>query len=125
MGIAATLVAEDSVKQDFSDIKRLFKARGCFDCHRGTPTAKRVPLDNYKALVRLKLVEPGNADESGLVIALELDEDDPKRMPPRQKNQENGEKKTYIPLTEAEIEGVRRWIEEGAPENRNPEEDWL
>ena len=52
----------------------------------------------------LELVIPGNADESGLVVALERSDD--KRMPPG--------KEGYSVLKDDAKLAIRKWIENGA-----------
>lgn len=77
----------------------------CMTCHNPTGTGKRVSLDKEGLLNSpLELVLPGNADESGLIIALERIDD--KRMPPA--------KEGYAALKPEVIQVIREWINNGA-----------
>lgn len=77
----------------------------CKDCHNETGTGKRILLDKQSLLDSpLELIIPGNADESGLVIALERTDD--KRMP--------SAKEGYSPLSDEAKRVIRKWIDNGA-----------
>ncbi len=89
----------------FDSINKHILQTRCLDCHNPTGTGKRILLDKESLLNSpLELIVPGNADESGLIIALERS--DEKRMPPA----EDG----YSELKEEEIRIIRRWIDNGA-----------
>ena len=84
--------------------KHIFQA-SCVECHNPSGTGKRILLDKESLLNSpLELVLPFNADESGLVIAIERT--DSKRMPPANDG--------YAELKEEEKLAVRKWIENGA-----------
>jgi mono/diheme cytochrome c family protein len=77
----------------------------CVDCHSPGKSGKRVPLDKESLLNSpLELVLPGNPDESGLVVAIERN--DEKRMPPA--------KEGYSTLKAEEKAAIRKWIENNA-----------
>lgn len=77
----------------------------CLTCHNPTGEGNKVPLDRQGLLDSpLELVLPGNADESGLIIALERKDD--KRMPPA--------KEGYSALKPEQIQIIREWINNGA-----------
>lgn len=77
----------------------------CVICHSPGNPGQRVPLGKEDLLNSpLDLVLPGNADESGLVIAVERLDD--KRMPPA--------KEGYAALKEDEKRAIRDWIQNGA-----------
>jgi hypothetical protein len=91
---------------DFNrDIRPLMSDR-CFHCHG--PDAKKVEgdlrLDNEVSAKEFA-VSPGDPEDSTLIDRIFSDDDD-ERMPPH----DSGKK----PLTEAEKELFKRWIEEGA-----------
>lgn len=84
--------------------KNIFQTK-CVTCHFSAGSGKRIPLGKNDLLNSpLELVIPGNADESGLVIAVERTDD--KRMPPA--------KEGYSALKPEEIQAIRDWIKNGA-----------
>lgn len=84
--------------------KHIFQVK-CVTCHTPGKTGERVLLDKDSLLNSpLELVIPGNADESGLVVAIERTDD--KRMPPA--------KEGYSKLSDEEIGAIREWIMNGA-----------
>lgn len=89
----------------FSSIsKNIFEPK-CVSCHAVGKDAKRILLDKASLLNSpLELIVPGDADESGLIIAVERD--DKNRMPP--------EKEGYSKLSDAELTAMRTWIVNGA-----------
>ncbi|MBI3017242.1 MAG: hypothetical protein HYY62_04520 [Deltaproteobacteria bacterium] len=82
----------------------IFQSR-CISCHSAGQSAWRVPLDTREEVLNSprELVIPGNADESGLIIA--ITRSDNKRMPPA---------KAGSALSQQEIEMIKQWINEGA-----------
>jgi hypothetical protein len=100
-----------SPKVDFNREVRPILAKNCFACH-GQDEAKRAKglrLDLRESAVKpLKngdvAIVPGDPD-SGELIARLIEEDETLRMPP---------KKTGNRLTPAEVETLRRWVEQGA-----------
>jgi uncharacterized membrane protein len=77
----------------------------CVTCHNPAGTGNKISLDRQALLDSpLELVLPGNADESGLIIALERIDD--KRMPPA--------KEGYSALKPEQIQIIREWITNGA-----------
>lgn len=89
----------------YESIRQNIFERKCQSCHNPGEEGGRVLLDLDSLLNSPReLVLPGNAEESGLFLAL-IREDD-KRMPPA----EDG----YASLSSEEIEVVRRWIDNGA-----------
>ena len=84
--------------------KHIFQ-KSCKDCHNPLGSGKRVSLEKEALLNSpLELIIPQNPDESGLVIAIERN--DNKRMPP--------EKDGYSALTDETKIIIRQWIENGA-----------
>ncbi len=84
--------------------KNVFQT-SCKDCHTITGTGKRILLDKESLLNSpLELVIPGNPDESGLVLAVERN--DNKRMP--------SAKEGYAALKADAKAAIRKWIENGA-----------
>ena len=77
----------------------------CVICHSPGNPGKRILLGKDDLLNSpLELVIPGNADESGLVVAVERS--DEKRMPPA--------KDGKAPLGDLEKQAIRDWIQNGA-----------
>ena len=84
--------------------KNIFQ-NSCKDCHNSAGSGKRILFDKDALLNSpLELVIPGNPDESGLIVALERNDD--KRMPPA--------KEGYSALTDEAKWAIRKWIENGA-----------
>ncbi len=95
---------EEPIRPEFESIKKnVFQAR-CMACHTQGGSASGVLLNTREDLLNSprELVLPGNPDESGLVLAVERN--DNKRMPPP----ESGPK-----LREDECAAIRKWIENG------------
>src|SRR5262245_16086980 len=98
-------------KVDFNREVRPILAKNCFACH-GQDEAKRAkglrPGLRESAVKPLKngdvAIVPGDPDSSEL-IARGIEEDETLRMPP---------KKSGNRLTPAEVETLRRWVEQGA-----------
>ncbi len=96
---------EDPLVATYDSIRTHIIETKCITCHNPTGTGKRVGLDREALLNSpLELVLPGNADESGLIIALERIDD--KRMPPA--------KEGYVALKAEAIQVIREWIMNGA-----------
>ncbi len=92
----------------FSSIKRMLFEPKCLGCHVTGGMASGVPLSTLSAILASPrdLVLPGNPSESGLIIALERTDSDPRRMPPTN---------TGLPrLTAEQMAVVRKWIQDGA-----------
>lgn len=89
----------------FDSIFKLIFQVKCLSCHGESKVAKRILLDKISLFNSpLELVLPGNPEESGLIIAIERE--DEKRMPP--------DKEGYSKLNESEISAIRTWIINGA-----------
>lgn len=84
-----------------AQVKELFRAR-CFECHGGSRTAADVRILDRELLVSSEKIVPGKPGESLLLDLISADDDSV--MPPE------GQPK----LSEAEIQRVRLWIEEGS-----------
>jgi len=96
---SCSAVAQDNV--DFvNDIKPIFE-KHCISCH-GPEKEESFRMDD--ADDTLAYVEPGDAEESDLYLVL-VSDDEEELMPPP----EDG-----IPMTEAQIELVKAWINQGA-----------
>ncbi len=95
----------DPLIATYESIRRHVFEPKCITCHNPTGKGKRILLDREALLDSpLELVLVGNADESGLIIALERKDD--KRMPP--------EEEGYTALKPEVIEIFREWINNGA-----------
>ncbi len=95
----------EPIQPTFESINKNIFQVGCVKCHTPDKSGKRVLLtkDELMNSPRL-LVLPGDADESGLLIALERK--DEKRMPPA--------KEGYSQLKKDQLKAVRDWIIQGA-----------
>ena len=82
--------------------------QNCLSCHGENGPFREQLFLEYTALRETGSVVPGNPDASELYRRL-VEEDDSKRMPLGQP-----------PLPQDAIDTVRRWIEEGAPDWREP-----
>jgi mono/diheme cytochrome c family protein len=104
----APLPGSGPLEPTFLSIKENIFSNRCVVCHNAAApgAAKNVPLDNKSDLLNSPrdLVLPGNADESGLVIAIERNDD--KRMPPASSGAAS--------LSADEIKKIRQWIQSGA-----------
>jgi serine/threonine protein kinase len=86
------------------EVKKIF-ADKCYKCHQLSFAEKGLKIMNYDLLVsKRKVIVPGDPDQSSLFQRL-LSKDKKKVMPPPLAKK----------LTAAEIDTIRRWIEEGAP----------
>lgn len=95
----------EPLKPAFDSIySNIFKLK-CITCHSAGNPGQRILLDKENLVNSpLELVLPGNADESGLVIAVERQ--DGKRMPPA--------KEGFAELRDDEKQAIRDWIQNGA-----------
>lgn len=108
IGISLFIPFEDSLAQVNyeAEIQPIFDAH-CTTCHGGR---SGIFLTSYDALMGSDgdlwgddLIVAGDPDASGLIDALEVDPERTRRMPQGQ-----------TPLTDSEINLIRRWISEGA-----------
>lgn len=104
---AASLSAADQ-QPDFGRQVRPILAKHCFTCHGPDPDAREsgLRLDQRSAAIEdlggYAALEPGDPESSELIVR--VTSDDPElRMPPDE-----------APLTDAEIDTLRRWIAAGA-----------
>ena len=95
----------EPLKATFESIKANIISKKCLYCHSGNGSAKHIPLGTLDDIVNSprEIVIPGNADESGIVLAVERDDD--KRMPPPTEG---------AGLSDIEKQIVRDWITNGA-----------
>jgi hypothetical protein len=101
--LPAPVLAEAPKPIDFAhDIVPLIKAR-CAECHTNGKHKGGLSLDTRQAILRAKVVVPGNSGASELVKRI-TSRDADERMPPK------GER-----LTEREAALIRGWIDQGLP----------
>lgn len=105
-GVVHTASAEDKV--NFEDhVKPIFRAK-CFSCHNTNKKTADLDLSNYTAMMQGggsgEVIEPGSADDSYLFMVMNHDTEPV--MPP------NADR-----LPDATLDVVRKWIDQGAPEN--------
>jgi hypothetical protein len=113
LALSLSLSAQEkpSAPVDFEREIRPLLSDTCYTCHGpdGSKRKSKLRLDTregaFAARERVRTIVPGKPDESELYRRLvTADEDD--RMPPR---------KTQRSLSAAQVQRIRRWIEEGAP----------
>jgi len=95
--------------QDESDIRPILEAN-CVKCHRKGKSRGRVRLDTLDRVMRV--IEPGNPDDSLLIQMIELPEYDPDVMP------QDAEK-----LPQDTIDLLARWVASLAPADATPATD--
>lgn len=105
--LPAVLPAQEAGKVDFGRDVKPTLARKCFACHGPDEAEAGLNLAEKESTFAeldsgLRAVVPGKADESELLRRV-ASADESERMPPEGK-----------PLTAAEVETIRRWIEQGA-----------
>ncbi|MEP3478164.1 MAG: c-type cytochrome domain-containing protein [Fuerstiella sp.] len=108
LAIAATNVVSADDKVNFEDhVKPIFRAK-CFSCHNTNKKTADLDLSNYTAMMQGggsgEVIEPGSADDSYLFMVMNHDTEPV--MPP------NADR-----LPDATLDTVRKWIDQGAPEN--------
>lgn len=95
----------DPLLATFDSINNKIFIPKCVSCHSAGEAAQNILLSKEDLLNSpYELVIPNNPDESGLVIAIERDDD--KRMPPA--------KEGFAALKNEEKIAIRKWIENGA-----------
>ncbi len=110
LALAAPAVGQSSAPVDFARDVRPILAGRCYTCHGPDEATReaRLRLDTPEGLAKelgdLQAVRPGRPEESELFLRI-TDEDPDWRMPPEA---------TGEPLTQAEVELLGRWIEQGA-----------
>lgn len=98
----------ESIKYHILDVK-------CLLCHSPGKPVARIPLVTKNDILNspLELAIPGNAEESGLYLAI-IAEDVRKIMPPPK--DDHGNPTGFNKLSEAEVQAVFDWIQNGALE---------
>ncbi|MFZ3231526.1 MAG: c-type cytochrome domain-containing protein [Pseudobdellovibrio sp.] len=95
----------EAVVATYDSINKFVFSLSCKECHSPSGSGKRVLLDKESLMNSpLELIIPGNADESGLIIAIERSDD--KRMPPA--------KEGFSILNPEAKTAIRAWIQNGA-----------
>ncbi len=103
--LSPSVCSPDSVYFD-PDVKTLLN-NYCVGCHNENLSSGGVNLSSYAVITADgKLVRPGRPDDSKLMKVV-ADDDPADRMPPPPAS----------PLSAAQIETIRKWITQGAPEN--------
>lgn len=99
----------------FASIKTNILEPKCLSCHSPGKAVERIPLVTVQDLLDspLEIVIPGNADESGIILAVtgQLTE---KLMPPEKDS--SGNPTGFARLSADEIGVLRDWINRGARE---------
>lgn len=97
----------------FDSIKYHILEAKCLLCHAPGKPVARIPLVTKEDILNspLELAIPGNPDESGLILAI-MSDDPQKIMPPP--TDHNGNSTGFTKLTDAEIQAIYDWIQNGA-----------
>ena len=101
--LAATDAADTTEPVNFQRDVAPILAANCLRCHGSDSSEGDLSLSNANGMREAGIVVPGKPDESRLLIVVQADGDQPPVMP-----------KEGTPLTAAEIDVLRRWIEAGA-----------
>jgi uncharacterized membrane protein len=101
------------LEPNFESIKSHILEVKCLSCHSPGKPVARIPLVTRDDLLNspLDIVVPGNADESGIILAV-TNKNPGKRMPPE--SDEQGDATGFSPLSENEIQILKNWINNGA-----------
>ena len=113
-GAAAPAVVAAAEPDLWRDTIQPLLAERCVECHGPTKKKGGLRLDRLTDALDpdLGVIAAGDAEGSILIERVVLDADDPDLMPP-----EGG------PLTPAQIEALRKWIDAGAPHGPPPTDD--
>jgi uncharacterized membrane protein len=102
---AAAAVEELAV---YPDLIAPILERRCVQCHKEGKAKGRLRMDTYEMLLKGgkegPSIEPGSAEQSNIIVRIDLPEDDDEHMPPEGKPD----------LTEAELLILRWWLDSGA-----------
>lgn len=102
-----------SLEPNFESIKIHILEVKCITCHAPGKDVERIPLVTKNDLLDspLDIVVPGNADESGIILA--VTNPNPKKVMPPAKDKQ-GNDTGYSSLTNEEIRIISLWINNGA-----------
>lgn len=107
LGVVSTASAADDKVNYEEHVKPIFRSK-CFSCHNTNKKSADLDLSNYTAMMQGggsgEVIEPGSADDSYLFMVMNHDTEPV--MPP------NADK-----LPDETLSIVRKWIDQGAPEN--------
>jgi uncharacterized membrane protein len=97
-----------ALQPTYTSIKANILDKKCIICHSVSGTTAKIPFDTYSAILNSprEIVIAGNPDESGMVIFTEIEDSNPKRMPPI--------KSGIARLSTIETMTIREWIKNGA-----------
>src|SRR5437016_2585738 len=110
-GLLFALSAQAFAAVDFEKEIRPIFAATCYKCHAGSKHKGELKLDSVEAIKKggkeagSKAVIPGNGAKSDMIRRLSLPKDDDDVMPPDGKGDH---------LTKAQIDLIKKWIDEGA-----------
>jgi uncharacterized membrane protein len=92
----------------YTDLIAPILERRCVECHKEGKAKGKFRMDTYELLVKGGKegpgIEPGNADQSHIVIRMKLPTDDDEHMPPEGKPD----------VTDTELALIEWWIDQGA-----------
>lgn len=91
----------------YADIVQPILNKRCVECHKEGKSKGKLRMDTYEMLVKGgkegDAIEPGSAEDSNIVIRIELPMDDEEHMPPEGKKD----------IEEHELAVVKWWLNEG------------
>lgn len=108
--LCLTLTAPAADPVSFNDAIRPILADRCFACHGPDSAQRQADLRLDEEADARRTIEPGKPEESELLLRLSSDDSDYQMPPPESK----------LSVSAAEVELIRRWIEQGA----NWEQHW-
>jgi len=96
----------------YADIVTPILERRCVECHKPGKIKGKLRMDTYEMLLKGgsdgPALVPGNAEESLMIVRIQLPEDDDEHMPPKGKTD----------ITADELTVVKWWIDNGADATR-------
>jgi uncharacterized membrane protein len=112
LGLEVNEKPKEEVKNEdqivYADIVAPIFERRCVQCHKADKAKGRLRMDTFDLLVKGgkegEGIIPGDADNSNIVIRMELEEDDDERMPPEGKPQ----------VEPHELVIIKWWLDSGA-----------
>jgi hypothetical protein len=103
--ISISVAALGAEPVDFNRDIRPILNRHCTLCHGGVKQAADISYIYREKTLESGIIIPGQPDESELIARIKSDDPEQQMPPPGERN---------VPLTEAEIDLLERWIREGA-----------
>lgn len=111
-GTIAAIDKPAAEKVVYVDIVQPIIERRCVSCHKESKSKGKLRMDTYELLLKGgksgPAIEPGKADESEMIVRVDLPEDDEEHMPPEGKPD----------IEDHEVLVLKWWINSGAEPNK-------